>query len=100
MKQDTLPFTDIVILSPGLILGPTLLAKPTYSMLFIKSILNGDIEGIPDILLPMADVRDVYYTYFILNKCLHIDTFSLSSCKSNIYFKSEKGKNSNILRGH
>jgi dihydroflavonol-4-reductase len=50
---------DLVVINPGLVLGPLLSADWGTSGELVKRIIDHDIPAIPDISLAMVDVRDV-----------------------------------------
>jgi dihydroflavonol-4-reductase len=50
---------ELVVLNPGLVLGPLLSADWGTSGELVKRIIDHDIPAIPDISLSMVDVRDV-----------------------------------------
>ena len=61
---DTEHKTEVVILNPSFILGPTLLNIPFSSYMMISPILLGKSEGVPDIRMAVIDVRDVAEAHY------------------------------------
>jgi hypothetical protein len=58
---NTLPESErfeLVIINPGLILGPTLIPGDFASADFITQVLNGSIPAIPKLKLAIVDVRE------------------------------------------
>ena len=49
---------EIVIINPGLILGPTLIPGDFASASFITQVLNGSLPGIPRVKIALVDVRE------------------------------------------
>jgi nucleoside-diphosphate-sugar epimerase len=49
---------ELVIINPGLILGPTLIPGDFASASFITQVLNGSLPGIPRVKLAIVDVRE------------------------------------------
>jgi nucleoside-diphosphate-sugar epimerase len=56
--------TEVVILNPAFIIGPTLLNTFFSSLGFIKPILFGEWEGIGNTKMAVVDVRDVAYAHY------------------------------------
>ena len=50
---------DLVVINPGVVLGPLLSKEWSTSGEIIKKLLDGSVPAIPDIRLAMVDVRDV-----------------------------------------
>ena len=53
------PQLEIVRLMPTLCVGPSLLSSATSSIEAFAKILNGEYPGIPKLMFPHVDVRDV-----------------------------------------
>jgi nucleoside-diphosphate-sugar epimerase len=54
---------DLVVINPGLVLGPLLSGEWSSSGEAIKKILDRKVPGIPDLVFPVIDVRDVAATH-------------------------------------
>jgi dihydroflavonol-4-reductase len=65
--------TEIVILNPSFIIGPTLLNTPFSSMGIVGPILNGQVGGVANIRMAVVDVRDVALAHVesLLREGLH-----------------------------
>ena len=50
---------ELVIINPSLILGPSLISTDFTSGQIIKNIMDGKLPGMPKIMFPIVDVRDV-----------------------------------------
>eukprot|EP01022_Parablepharisma_sp_SALTPOND_P029063 TRINITY_DN72459_c0_g1_i1.p1 TRINITY_DN72459_c0_g1~~TRINITY_DN72459_c0_g1_i1.p1 ORF type:complete len:378 (+),score=44.36 TRINITY_DN72459_c0_g1_i1:72-1136(+) len=57
MSKGTRP--RLVVINPGLILGPTLIKTPFHSGDYVKNMLNGTMKMIPQLYYAIVDVRDV-----------------------------------------
>ena len=58
IKNHNNPF-EIVTINPGFILGPILVKSPFTSEEIIYSIMIGKYPALPNIYMPVVDVRDV-----------------------------------------
>lgn len=62
----TLPEEDrfeLVTILPGLILGPAIFPNENFSGTVVKMIMMGMLPALPNIRLPVVDVRDVVYAH-------------------------------------
>jgi len=54
-----------VTVHPTLVLGPSLIAEKNSSVEAICKIMSGSVPGIPKIMFPCVDVRDVAQTHWL-----------------------------------
>jgi len=54
-----------VTVHPTLVLGPSLIAEKNSSVEAIYRIMSGSIPGVPNIMFPCVDVRDVAQTHWL-----------------------------------
>ena len=48
---------------PGAIFGPSIIEGDYTSGVFMRMFMNGELPGIPKIMLPYSDVRDVAFAH-------------------------------------
>ncbi|OLF09637.1 NAD-dependent epimerase/dehydratase family protein [Actinophytocola xanthii] len=53
------PELELVVLNPGMVLGPVLHASAGTSVTVVRRLLNGEIPAVPNLGFAMVDVRDV-----------------------------------------
>ena len=56
---------QLVVLNPGVILGPTLTGLPYTSGVFLKKIMHRSWPGVAKFALPIVDVRDCAQAHFL-----------------------------------
>jgi dihydroflavonol-4-reductase len=62
-QQKHAPELEVVTLLPGLIVGPTLVPPTFTSSKLILSLINQKYPGIPKVMYPGVDVRDVAFAH-------------------------------------
>eukprot|EP00350_Pseudokeronopsis_sp_OXSARD2_P010123 CAMPEP_0170554536 /NCGR_PEP_ID=MMETSP0211-20121228/12395_1 /TAXON_ID=311385 /ORGANISM="Pseudokeronopsis sp., Strain OXSARD2" /LENGTH=77 /DNA_ID=CAMNT_0010863675 /DNA_START=487 /DNA_END=720 /DNA_ORIENTATION=- len=56
---------EIVTLHPCFVIGPTLIKDENSSVAAIAKFLRGDVPGVPRLMSPCVDVRDVAMAHFV-----------------------------------
>lgn len=52
-------------LHPTFVIGPTLISEPNSSAAGIAKFMNGGVPGVPKLMTPCVDVRDVAYAHYL-----------------------------------
>lgn len=57
--------TQVTILNPGLVLGPSLINVKFSSLGLISPMLLGEVEEIPDVKIPCVDIQDIIEAHYL-----------------------------------
>ena len=56
---------DVITLHPGLVVGPTIIKERNSSNDALARIILGQLPGLPNLLIPTVDVRDIAYAHYL-----------------------------------